>query len=204
MVKARFESLSICIISSGCVGYFCKCNLQIVFIWEILQILQFKSNSLELREGKPAWFELQVLSHSDFKVEWFHDGYLITTSRARFIITSTDMRNATSFHTLQIDRVMQRDTGEWKITVSNEVTYVTRKVTVTVIPELVIKMNPQFDFSVPSGDNIYLQCTVSNPESLYHITNGRIVFMKNGSLLSEQKGCKSEQSDGIIWNTTLA
>lgn len=53
-----------------------------------------------------------------------------------------------------------------------------------VIPELVIKMNPQFDFSVPSGDNIYLQCTVSNPESLYHITNGRIVFMKNGSLLS--------------------
>lgn len=45
-------------------------------------------------------------------------------------------------------------------------------------------MNPQFDFSVPSGDNIYLQCTVSNPESLYHITNGRIVFMKNGSLLS--------------------
>lgn len=53
-----------------------------------------------------------------------------------------------------------------------------------VIPELVIKMNPQFDFSVPSGDNIYLQCTVSNPESLYHVTNGRIVFMKNGSLLS--------------------
>lgn len=45
-------------------------------------------------------------------------------------------------------------------------------------------MNPQFDFSVPSGDNIYLQCTVSNPESLYDITNGRIVFMKNGSLLS--------------------
>lgn len=45
-------------------------------------------------------------------------------------------------------------------------------------------MNPQFDFSVPSGDNIYLQCIVSNPESLYHITNGRIVFMKNGSLLS--------------------
>nr|XP_034334209.1 adhesion G protein-coupled receptor B1 isoform X4 [Crassostrea gigas] len=226
MVKARFESLSICIISSGCVGNFCKCNLQSVFIWEILQILQFKSNSLELREGKPAWFELQVLSHLDFKVEWFHDGYMITTSRARFIITSTDMRNATSFHTLQIDRVMQRDTGEWKITVSNEVTYVTRKVTVTVIPELVIKMNPQFDFSVPSGDIIYLQCTVSNPESLYHVTNGRIVFMKNGSLLSvgesytnfstiwrklsatgndsEQKGCKSEQSDGIIWNTTLA
>ncbi|XP_065927125.1 adhesion G protein-coupled receptor B1 isoform X5 [Magallana gigas] len=220
-------------------------------IEEILQILQFKSNSLELREGKPAWFELQVLSHSDFKVEWFHDGYMITTSRARFIITSTDMKNATSFHTLQIDRVMQRDTGEWKITVSNEVTYVTRKVTVTVIPELVIKTNPQFDFSVPSGDNIYLQCTVSNPESLYHVTNGRIVFMKNGSLLSvgesytnfstiwrklsatgndsgrytcvhsgydyqvsvsvyinviqpQQKGCKSEQSDGIIWNTTLA
>lgn len=53
-----------------------------------------------------------------------------------------------------------------------------------VIPELVIKMNPQFDFSVPSGDIIYLQCTVSNPESLYHVTNGRIVFMKNGYLLS--------------------
>lgn len=68
---------------------------------------------MELREGKPAWFELQVLSHLDFKVEWFHDGYMITTSRARFIITSTDMRNATSFHTLQIDRVMQRDTGEF-------------------------------------------------------------------------------------------
>lgn len=220
-------------------------------IEDIVQILQFKSNSLELREGKPAWFELQVLSHSDFKVEWFHDGYRITNSRARFIITAFDKKNATSLHTLQIDRVLQRDKGEWKIVVFNNVTYVTRNVAVTVIPELVLKMNPQFDFSIQTGDNIYLQCTVTNPESLYYVTNGRLVFMKNGSLFTvygsytnvsyiwrklsatgddsgrytcshsgyddpvsvsvlitviqpEQKRCKSEQADGILWNTTLA
>lgn len=153
-------------------------------IEDILQIRQFKSNSLELREGKPAWFELQVLSHSDFEVEWFHDGYRITNSRARFIITAFDKKNATSLHTLQLDRVLQRDKGEWKIVVSNNVTYVTRNVAVTVIPELVLKMNPQFDFSIQTGDNIYLQCTVTNPESLYYVTNGRLVFMKNGSLFT--------------------
>lgn len=116
---------------------------------------------MELREGKPAWFELQVLSHSDFKVEWFHDGYMITTSRARFIITSTDMRNAIRFilcKLIELCSVTQVNfhsalfkksivygffgkecllfstlviVDEWKITVSNEVTYVTLKVTVT-------------------------------------------------------------------------
>lgn len=45
-------------------------------------------------------------------------------------------------------------------------------------------MNPQFDFSIQNGDNIYLQCTVTNPESLYYVTNGRLVFMKNGSLFT--------------------
>uniref|UniRef100_K1PLV0 Uncharacterized protein n=1 Tax=Magallana gigas TaxID=29159 RepID=K1PLV0_MAGGI len=160
-------------------------------IEEILQILQFKSNSLELREGKPAWFELQVLSHSDFKVEWFHDGYMITTSRARFIITSTDMRNATSFHTLQIDRVMQRDTGEWKITVSNEVTYVTRKVTVTgfvtrycnsdgiwVSPSFLKCMDEALMIASTELDSI-IQDGIQNKEKIQETMNNTLQVMQN-------------------------
>lgn len=50
--------------------------------------------------------------------------------------------------------------------------------------ELVLNMNPQFDFSIQSGDNIFLQCTVTNPKYLYYITNGRLHLMLNGSLIT--------------------
>lgn len=44
-------------------------------------------------------------------------------------------------------------------------------------------MNPTYDFSILRGDKINLQCTVTNPESLFDVNNESLVITKDGSVL---------------------
>nr|XP_034326973.1 uncharacterized protein LOC105329357 isoform X6 [Crassostrea gigas] len=151
----------------------------------ILQILNFESSSSVLREGKSAWFSLQLKSNTMYEVQWFHSGYLISNSSRRYKLTSLHTGNNMSLHTLHINDVLQRDKGEWKITVTNHVIYLSSHLIVTVIPRLVLIMTPQYDFSIMTGEKINLQCTVSNPESLLDVTNGSLVMTKDGTVLSD-------------------
>lgn len=126
-----------------------------------IEILHFEHVSLTLREGKPAWFEVNVKSNTSCNVKWFHDGNLITTSSTRFTMTSVRKENGTSSHTLHTASVLPRDggklqetfgctaqflfhscllkysnvywvlLGEWKIIASNQEIYATRNLTVT-------------------------------------------------------------------------
>lgn len=77
-----------------------------------IEILHFEHVSLTLREGKPAWFEVNVKSNTSCKVKWFHDGNLITTSSTRFTMTSVRKENGTSSHTLHTASVLPRDGGK--------------------------------------------------------------------------------------------
>lgn len=49
-----------------------------------------------------------------------------------------------------------------------------------------LKMNPEYDFSILRGEDISLQCTVTNPEALLDVTNGSLVMTKDGSALPGQ------------------
>lgn len=77
-----------------------------------IEILHFEHVSLTLREGKPAWFEVNVKSNTSCNVKWFHDGNLITTSSTRFTMTSVRKENGTSSHTLHTASVLPRDGGK--------------------------------------------------------------------------------------------
>lgn len=77
----------------------------------ILQILNFESSSSVLREGKSAWFSLQLKSNTMYEVQWFHSGYLISNSSRRYKLTSLETGNNMSLHTLHINDVLQRDKG---------------------------------------------------------------------------------------------
>lgn len=44
-------------------------------------------------------------------------------------------------------------------------------------------MNPKYNFSILMSDEINLQCTVRNPESLLDVTNGSLVLTKDGTVL---------------------
>ncbi|XP_065942667.1 uncharacterized protein [Magallana gigas] len=151
----------------------------------ILQILNFESSSSVLREGKSGWLTLQLKSNTMYEVQWFHSGYLISNSSRRYKLTSLETENNTSLHTLHINDVLQRDKGEWKITVTNHAIYLSSHLIVTVIPRLVLIMTPQYDFSIMTGEKINLQCTVSNPESLLDVTNGGLVMTKDGTVLTD-------------------
>lgn len=47
-------------------------------------------------------------------------------------------------------------------------------------------MNPKYNFSILMGDEMNVQCTVTNPESLCDVINGSLVITKDGSLLQGQ------------------
>lgn len=53
----------------------------------------------------------------------------------------------------------------------------------SVIPRLELHINPKYNFSILTSDEINLQCTVRNPESLFDVTNGSLVWTKDGSAL---------------------
>lgn len=53
----------------------------------------------------------------------------------------------------------------------------------SVIPRLELHINPKYNFSILMSDEINLQCTVRNPESLFDVTNGSLVWTKDGSAL---------------------
>uniref|UniRef100_A0A8W8NH25 Uncharacterized protein n=1 Tax=Magallana gigas TaxID=29159 RepID=A0A8W8NH25_MAGGI len=162
----------------------------------VLHILNFESSNLVLHEGKSTWFKLQLKNKTTNEVKWFHNGYVINNPPRRYKITSLRAENDTSLHTLYIENVLQRDMGAWKITVSNQVTYVSREMTLKVIPRLVLHMNPTYDFSILRGDKINLQCTVTNPESLFDVNNGSLVITKDGSVLQDV----SSSTFSTTWN----
>ncbi|XP_052697868.1 adhesion G protein-coupled receptor B1-like isoform X2 [Crassostrea angulata] len=150
----------------------------------IPQILTFESNSSVLREGKSAWLNLDLRGNTMYEVQWFHSGYLISNSTRRYKLTSFETQTNTSLHTLQINDVLKRDEGEWKIIVKNSVMDISSHLNLTVIPRLLLIMTPQYDFSIMMGEKINLQCTVSNPESLRDAANGSLVMTKDGTVLS--------------------
>lgn len=48
---------------------------------------------------------------------------------------------------------------------------------------MVLDMNPKYDFSILRGEEINLQCTVTNPQALFNVTYGSLVMTKNESAL---------------------
>lgn len=47
-------------------------------------------------------------------------------------------------------------------------------------------MKPKYDFSIPSGDEMHLQCTINNPESLLNVTKGGLILKKDETTISGQ------------------
>lgn len=48
-----------------------------------------------------------------------------------------------------------------------------------VLPRLRLAMLPQYDFSIRSGDILNLTCSVVNPESLFDLSHGSLVWLKD-------------------------
>ena len=57
---------------------------------------------------------------------------------------------------------------------------------VSVIPRLVLVMEPMFDFTVEEGEQLTIRCTIQNPESLVNIENGSLALTKGGSNLTRK------------------
>ncbi|XP_048731395.2 adhesion G protein-coupled receptor L3-like [Ostrea edulis] len=168
-------SNSTCICSKGYKGPNCE-N-------ESLKMLSFSSSSSDVREGKSVWFRSEIVDNFDFRVRWFRKGILITSASTRYTMTSSPSFNGTELHMLNISRALQRDIGNWTVKASNGVTTVSANFSLVVRPGLLLQMMPQFDFSIRSGEEINLQCSVTNAESLKGLTNGRLIWQKDGKAI---------------------
>ncbi|XP_061181251.1 adhesion G-protein coupled receptor F1-like [Saccostrea echinata] len=149
---------------------------------ETLKLLSFEISHPVLREEKPVWFKMELMdnfnhSHS---VQWFRNGLKISNASMRYIMSSSRTANGTYRYMIYIPRVLKQDRGVWEVTVSNEVTTATRSVSLQVLPKLLLKMSPQYDFYVTSGEDINLHCRVINPESLNDLKNGSLIWQKDG------------------------
>uniref|UniRef100_A0A8W8I3F3 G-protein coupled receptor 133 n=1 Tax=Magallana gigas TaxID=29159 RepID=A0A8W8I3F3_MAGGI len=163
----------------------------------IPQILNFESNSSVLREGKSAWFNLELRGNTTYEVQWFHSGYLISNSTRRYKLTSFETQTNTSLHTLQINDVLKRDEGEWKIIVKNRVMDQSSRLNLTGL----ISSNLSTTWTKTTAmeyDTGRYTCTHSTYQDPIYVSVNVTVFKP------EQKRCESEWSDGILWNTTLA
>nr|XP_022291075.1 uncharacterized protein LOC111102569 isoform X2 [Crassostrea virginica] len=149
----------------------------------VLEVLHFEANNLVVREGTGIDFKLLLLSKSDYEFQWFHKEYEVTDASTRYRLYMSQMENGTSLLTLHIAKSLQRDGGDWKIRVSTNGTYVTRNLSITVIPRLLLVIEPMFDFSVEEGESFSLHCSVQNPESLVNIENGSLELTKDGNKL---------------------
>ena len=49
-------------------------------------------------------------------------------------------------------------------------------------------MEPMFDFSIEEGEQLTIECTIQNPESLANIENGSLALTKGGSNLTRKLG----------------
>ena len=58
----------------------------------------------------------------------------------------------------------------------------------SVIPRLVLVMEPMFDFTIEEGEQLTIRCTIQNPESLVNIENGSLALTKGGSNLTRKLG----------------
>ena len=83
---------------------------------DILQILNFESNSSAVREGKPLHFQFVLLCNTAYVFEWYHNENMITSSSTRFQMSLVSAINGTSIHTLYIAKTLQRDKGNIRFT----------------------------------------------------------------------------------------
>ncbi|XP_062593919.1 adhesion G protein-coupled receptor L3-like [Saccostrea cucullata] len=147
---------------------------------ESLEVLSFKANNVLLREGKSVNFELELIDDSIPSAQWFRNGIGVTSASLRYLRNSIITANGLFSYWLNISNVLQRDEGNWTVEASNAVTTAYRSIRIRVLPKLLLQMTPQYDFSIQTGEIIYLQCTVLNPESLNSLTNGNLIWQKNG------------------------
>ncbi|XP_078327318.1 uncharacterized protein LOC144623098 [Crassostrea virginica] len=150
----------------------------------VLEILSFKATSLVVREGTPFEMRLSFLNMSECEFQWFHGDYEVTNTSTRYAMTMSKTDNGTSILTLHIGKSLKRDEGHWKIRVSSHGTFLARNLSIIVIPRLVLVMEPMFDFSIEEGEQLTIECTIQNPESLANIENGSLALTKGGSNLT--------------------
>nr|XP_022287642.1 uncharacterized protein LOC111100229 isoform X1 [Crassostrea virginica]XP_022287725.1 uncharacterized protein LOC111100229 isoform X1 [Crassostrea virginica] len=158
-------------------------SIRCIPINDELEVIFFNSSSPVVHEGKDTDFNLLLQSNKSHECLWFHNGYLITNSSSRYRMSSVVNENGTTLHTLHIGNVLQRDQGEWKIKISNDVDSKFRNVTIRVIPRLVLRMTPQYDLSIQQDDVLAIECTVETLDSLTGISNGFLVIQKDELVL---------------------
>ncbi|XP_062607525.1 hemicentin-1-like [Saccostrea cucullata] len=163
---------STCVCSRGYKGRSCE-N-------ESLEILYFRSSKSVFREENEVLFESEITDNSNFTVQWSRNGVIISGISSRYSISSSAKANGTFLHQLWISSVYEREEGNWSIMASNGVTMVNRSTIIRVLPKLVLQMIPQYNLSIETKENLTLECVVVNPESLINLTDGSLIWVKDG------------------------
>ncbi|XP_061181286.1 latrophilin-like protein LAT-2 isoform X2 [Saccostrea echinata] len=171
---------SICACPVGYQGRYCE-N-------EYIDILSYKRSNSVIREGKSVWFQSEIVGPVGFKVQWSRNGILISNTASRYVMFSSQTENGTSLHILNITSVLQRDEGYWTATVSTDLTTEAKNITISVLPKLLLQMTPQYDFLVKSGESLNLRCTVINPKSLNDLSEGSLIWKKDGGNILSDTG----------------
>ncbi|XP_062574162.1 adhesion G protein-coupled receptor B1-like isoform X2 [Saccostrea cucullata] len=163
---------STCVCPVGYQGRFCAD--------EHIEILSYKSGNSVIREGKSVWFQAEIVGPVGFIVQWSRNGDSISNTASRYVMTSSKTENGTTLHVLTITDVLRRDEGYWTVKALTGLTNEARNITVKVLPKLLLQMAPQYDFSIKTGESIYLQCDAINPKSLTGLSNGSLAWKKDG------------------------
>ncbi|XP_062593924.1 adhesion G-protein coupled receptor G4-like [Saccostrea cucullata] len=163
---------SVCVCAIGYQGIYCED--------EHIEILSYKSSNSVIREGKSAWFQAEIVGPVGFSVQWSRNGDSISSTASRYVMTSSKTANDTTIHVLNITTVLQRDEGYWTVEALTSLTTEARIITVKVLPRLLLQMAPEYDFSIKTGESINLRCDVINPKSLTGISDGSLVWKKDG------------------------
>ncbi|XP_062598125.1 LOW QUALITY PROTEIN: adhesion G protein-coupled receptor L3-like, partial [Saccostrea cucullata] len=163
---------STCVCPVGYQGRYCED--------EHLEILFYKSGNSVIREGKSVWFQAEIIGPVGFIVQWSRNGDSISSTASRYVMTSSKTANGTTLHVLTIRDVLQRDEGYWTVEALTGLTNEVRNITLKVLPRLLLQMAPQYDFSIKSGESIHLRCDVINPKSLTGLSDGSLVWKKDG------------------------
>ncbi|XP_056013809.1 adhesion G-protein coupled receptor G2-like isoform X2 [Ostrea edulis] len=149
------------------------------YVKESVKILSFRSSDSVLREGKSLWIQAVIKGGSVSSVQWFYNGISRSNTSSRLIMGSCTSANGTECHMLNISRVLPRDEGMWTVKVSDGIATTERSISIKVLPKPVLQMIPRYDFLNLTGDEINIQCSVINPESIIGVTNGSLIWQKN-------------------------
>ncbi|XP_062590262.1 titin-like isoform X6 [Saccostrea cucullata] len=163
---------STCVCPVGYQGRYCED--------EYLEILSYKSSNSVIREEKSVWFQAEIVGPVGFSVQWSRNGDLISSTASRYVMTSSKTANGKTLHVLTITNVLQRDEGYWTVEALTSSKTEARNLTVKVLPRLLLQLAPQYDFSIKTGESINLRCVVINPKSLTGLSDGNLVWKKDG------------------------